>query len=198
MSTIPTPPTFASNDHSLANLQALAACASFVGVVDPSVNGVPWWRLYKTVTQSIPATTLTVVNMGTPAVDTDGVSNGNGATIVTQGLYDCTATVAVQSNGTNNICRLYFRLTKGSTSGGHSSGSTVVWGTASKGVGTDTSRQVSHTINGTTPWAAYAGDQIQVLAFTGGAISTVLPSTFGGGTGNCTPSFTGRYVMFAT
>jgi hypothetical protein len=195
MSTIPTPPTFASNDHSLANLQSLAACASFVGVVDPSVNGVPFWRLYKTVTQSIPATTLTVVNMGTPAVDTDGVSNGNGATIVTRGLYDTTATVAVQSNGTNNILRLYFRLTTGANNP-LGAGVTRIWGTASKGVGTDTSRQVSHTINGTTPVPVYALDQIQVMAFAGGAISTVLPSTFGGGTGNCTPSFTGRYVMF--
>lgn len=196
MATIPTPPTFTSNDSSLAKLQSLAACATFVGDVDLSVSGVPFWRLYKTVTQTIPATTLTVVNMGTVAVDTDGVSNGNGATIATRGIYDTTATVAVTPNATNNILRLYFRITTGANNP-LGAGVIKIYGTCSKGAGTDTSRQISHTINGTTPIVVYPLDQIQVMAFAGGALTTVLPSTFGGGTGNCTPSFTGRYVMFA-
>ena len=195
MSTIPTPPTFASNDSSLANLQALAACAAFVGVVDPSVNGMPFWRLYKTITQTIPATTLTTVNMGSIAVDTDGVSDGHGALIVTRGLYDCTATVAVTPNATNNIMRLYFKATTTASNIPHPS-TTVIWGTCSKGVGTDTSRQTSHTINGTTPFALYAGDEISVIAYCGGSLTTVTAGTYGGGTGNCTPSFTGRYVMY--
>ena len=198
MATIPTPPTFASNDSSLANLQALAACATFCAVVDPSPaasSAMPFWRFYKTITQTIPATTLTTVNMGTPAVDTDGVTDGHGALIVTRGLYDCTATVAVTPNATNNILRLYFKATTTSANTPHPSTS-VIWGTASKGAGTDTARQISHTINGTTPFAMYPGDEISVMAFAGGSLTTVTAGTYGGGTGNCTPSFTGRYVMF--
>lgn len=197
MATIPTPPVFASNDHSLANLQALAACAEFLGVVDDSSNAntLPVWHFYRGSgsSQSITASTLTGVQCGTIAIDTDGVfsSSGMSALLVTQGYYVVEATHPFVAPATACAIRSYFELYTGSSSP-RGAGITTKFGLSAMGTGT--ADNLALNISDMTPYCCYPGDTITHYVYSTGAITVRTGGTPTGATGRSYCTFSGRWA----
>ncbi len=113
MTALPHVPTFTQGEHSVANLQALSQAVSFL--VDGDLT--PTWTLYRTATQSITAATITTVVFNQVAYDGDGVSDGTGALIVTQGYYRVEACgMALNTQANAERCIAIFLFTAGARS----------------------------------------------------------------------------------
>jgi hypothetical protein len=189
MGTIPTVPSFASNDSSLTNLQEMSTGVKFLTQV-ANTTGLPAWHYYATATQSLSANTTTQVQYNKHALDTDSTYTSTGiATVNTQGIYYCSATVGFASTATNEGFFIYFLITAGSSNPNHSSGATVKFGGGGIGTPPESGLNPMQSAGGYTPWACYPGDTIEVIAFAAAAF-TILS------TGAAYSQFYGRFIQY--
>ena len=191
MTTIPSPPTFAGNDSSLANLQALAACSRFL------VETGPAWHFCNDVATSIPAGTPTMMPMRA-ITDNDGLYTSPGfATIQTRGYYKCDLSLPV---GASYTVRAYLLLTTAPTGNPRGAGVTTPFAMQAS-----YASSVALTLNGSdmTPYCCYPGDTIKLYCWSAGANAQVVNSAgYGTATraasGTLYASFTGRYLSYGT
>ena len=187
--TIPTVPSFASNDSSLTNLQNLAYCAQFLAV------SAPHWQFYSTASTAVPATTATTMPMeGSVSNDESAWTSPGYITVQTLGYYMCSYTLPVTSGFT---VRAYLLLTP-SASSPYFGGGARVFALQSSFAST-----TAIVMNGSdmTPICCYPGDTIKVVCFASGAVTQVPKSTANGhlaASGALFPAFSGRYVSYGT
>ena len=198
MSTVPVPPAFVTNDSSLSKLNALSACASFLGQTTPS------WHFGSTTATSVPATTATLIPMGVNYKDLNGPvwTSAGFATIVYRGVYKCDYSLPFNTVASNTL-RTYLLLTTTATNPLHSTYPTVIFALRATFEG---SPQVATSLSAgdQTPIVCYPGDTIKVMAYATNA-SALVPKNLSLGTGIAVagmtgylyPSFTGRYLSYA-
>jgi hypothetical protein len=194
MPTVPVPPTFSTNDSSLSKLNALSACASFLGQTLPS------WHFGSTTATSVPATTATLIPMAVSYKDLNGpVWTSTGfATIVYQGVYKCDYSLPFNAVVSNTL-RTYLLLTTTATNPLHGTYPSVIFALRASYTA---SAAMSLSAGDQTPIACYPGDTIKVMAYATYA-SALVPKSSSAGvpvTGTSTylyPSFTGRYLSYA-
>jgi hypothetical protein len=186
---VPVPPSFAYQDSSLANLQALSSCVSFIS--DNDVK--PTWHFYKTGVQALGANTWSTLIFGTSAFDSSNVSDGTGAQITTQGYYAVEACVPFQAGAGGIAAWVAFLVTAGPNST-HTAGTTLQFGlrggSATAVAGDD------FTLNTTdiVPWCLYPGDTVYVQAYVTSAISTNKNQNSSYTGGRFVPNFTGMWI----
>ena len=194
MSTVPVPPAFVTNDSSLSKLNALSACASFLGQTAPS------WHFGSTTATSVPATTATLIPMGVNYKDLNGpVWTSTGfATIVYQGVYKCDYSLPFNAVASNPL-RTYLLLTTTATNPLHGTYPTIPFALRANYTA---SVATSLSAGDQTPIVCYPGDTIKVMAYSS-VTSALVPKSSSAGvpvsamSGYLYPSFTGRYLSYA-
>ena len=195
---IPTVPTFTTGDTSITNLQSLAACAGFFSCISSPTGSLPFFHCYRTTTQSISASTWTSVGFPIVVADTDGMSNGTGVTVVTQGYYaiDACLPFTTLSSGFIALCRFLF--TAGTHNPHFTSGTQVIFG----GRGSFTIAAVGYdevsSVTDITPMVCYPGDTLnaQVFSTVAFVVDNVANATLI--VGRYPPNFTGRWIRSGT
>ena len=195
MSTVPVPPAFVTNDSSLSKLNALSACASFLGQTTPS------WHFGSTTATSVPATTAQLIPMGVNYKDLNGPvwTSAGFATIVYQGVYKCDYSLPFNAVASDPL-RTYLLLTTGAANPRGTGITTIFALRANYTAGYATCLSAGDQ----TPYACYPGDTIKVMAYAS-ATSALVPKNLSLGTGIAVagmtgylyPSFTGRYLSYA-
>ena len=193
MPTVPVPPMFFTNDSSLSKLNALSACASFLGQTLPS------WHFGSTTATSVPAATATLIPMAVSYKDLNGpVWTSTGfATIVYQGVYKCD--YSLPFNVSTYTLSTYLLLTTTATNPLHGTYPSVIFALRAAYTA---SAAMSLSAGDQTPIACYPGDTIKVMAYVTNTSALVPKSSSAGvavaGTSTYLyPSFTGRYLSYA-
>lgn len=162
MATIPTPPTFASNDSSMDNLIALANCVTFLS----DCGTRPEFHLYhKGSTVSLTSLTDKTLTLGSVAFDSDGVSDGTGATIVTQGWYDFTCCASFTPSTTSAVLQLRIEMISGASNPHFTSGTTVFIATSGGDAVDLATADTAYSFGGLSPTCLYPGDKIRLDAW---------------------------------
>ena len=194
MSTVPVPPTFYANTTpSIATLNALSACASFLGQTTPS------WHFGSTTATSVPGATPTLIPMGVNYKDLNGpVWTSTGfATIVYRGVYKCDYSLPFNAVASNTL-RTYLLLTTTAANIPYPSTTKIF---ALRATFTN-STATSLSAGDQTPIVCYPGDTIKVMAYSS-VTSALVPKSSSAGvpvsamSGYLYPSFTGRYLSYA-
>lgn len=183
------PGTFTAGEHTISDLQALANCARFLSVCDTR----PTWHLYRTATQAIAGTTNQAIAMNVVAVDSDGVSDGTGATIVTQGIYTVEACIPFQTGASQISALGHFQFTGGASNPYHSGVSFQFGGrgTLSTNIA---STDTALSLRAECPWTCFPGDKIQVIAWSSLAVSINNNNNLNAFSGRFPPTFTGEWI----
>jgi hypothetical protein len=164
---LPTIPIFSTSAPSLDDLNNLSYAVSFVSDCDTR----PTFKLYTKAQQSITSGSWNTVTLASVAKDSDGVSDGTGATIVTQGYYNLRGMVQIVDTTTDIQLACAFKLTAGPNNPN-------LTGTKRFGQRADGTQSVVSTAGtaicaeATTPIPCYPGDQI-VLQISVSAAATL-------------------------
>jgi hypothetical protein len=152
---LPTIPIFTTSSPALDDLNNLSYAVSFVSDCDTR----PTFKLYAKAQQSITSGSWRTVTLANVAYDSDGVSDGTGATIVTQGYYNLRGTVQVVATSTNVQLACAFFLTNGGNNPNFSG--TKRFGQRADGTENQfTTTDTALCCEATTPIPCYPGDQI--------------------------------------
>lgn len=190
---LPSPPTFAAGSPTLAQLQALSYCASFL--IDHGTR--PAWKFFLYTTQALGANAWTGVAFDHVAYDSDGVYSAvnHGANIVTQGYYELEACVQFEAGANKDLSAVCFSWspTSGSPYFSH--------GAQSFGFQSNTMPQTGSaaadnciTAYAISPYPVYPGDLLQVLAYTSAAHTIDFNQNTSYDQGRFSTQFTGRWA----
>lgn len=182
------PGTFTAGEHTITDLQALANCARFLSVADMH----PAWHLYRTATQSLTASVNNVLTMNTVAFDSDSVSDGTGALIVTQGMYAVEACVPLSPGTTVLTARVMFAYIGGANS--YHNGSTLYFGGRGNYGTTIAANDTAICARATCPWTCFAGDKLQVVVIPTAGVTLNNNVNTNAFSGRYAPTFTGEWI----
>lgn len=187
---IPAIPSFDDDDSSLVKLQQLSECVQSIAVCDER----PVWHLFTTSTQLLSAGTWTSVPYPAVAADSDGVSNGTGVTIVTQGYYRVEGCVGLYTNSTGGYLHGAFLLTAGANNADLTSGTTVRFGGAG-GVGNSTAlTDTWYICSAIVPYCLYPGDKLNLQHFASNSETQQIMQNTNYMDGRFSAQFTGYYL----
>lgn len=195
MATLPTVPTFASNDSSLTNLQNLSAAVAFLCRADIR----PTWHYYIAGGQGTSAATWAVMKAADIAFDSDNLWTSTGyATIVTQGYYQVEACVDVEMGGDTTSCYSSFLFTAGTNNIHKSSGTTIQFGMRGGDCIQTAAQDTSICTSSLVPVCCYPGDTLQVyiMTETNSTINANVNTNYMAG--RFTANFTGYMVRTGT
>jgi hypothetical protein len=194
MATIPTPPSFAFQDSSLDNLTALAKCVTFLA----DCGTRPVFRLFRqTSTQAVSGAGLTVVTLAGVAYDDDGVSDGTGATIVTQGWYDFSACANFVS-ATGQQAYGVIQVTTGTHNINYTNGTVLTQALQGGQNPTLASSESDFSFGSLSSACLYPGDKVRLAVNTGGAGTIEYNSNNSYIQGRFPPTLSGMWIRTGT
>jgi hypothetical protein len=158
MATLPSVPSFASNDNSLTSLQNLSYAVSFL--VDLDVR--PVWHLYTGSTHAVAANTVITESFPLVAYDNDLVSDGTGVTIKTSGYYTVETCLDFAGNAASEHIMAWFQLTAGANNPNLTNGTTKIFGANGLLSASSAGDDIAMCAADVCPYALYQGDQIKV------------------------------------
>ncbi len=164
---VPTVPAFTLGDSSVARLQQLSSCVSWLANSQAS----PMWHLYRNTTFSIGATSWTTIPMTYAALDTDRSWSGTGVSLNTQGYFVTEACVPFLTSSTAAECRASFLWTAGANNPHFSSGSTVRYGLSTGYSIGASGADETEACDDVCPVVCYPGDTIVVQAYASSAMT---------------------------
>lgn len=192
---LPTIPTFSDTAPSLADLNNLSYAVSFLTDVDTR----PAWKIYTKTTQSLTANSWHAITLASVALDSDGVADGTGITIVTQGFYALTAMAQIQATGSQFAIGVAFNATGKGNNPHLASGATLRFGergdSVETAVTTNTTALVTSTV---TPICMYPGDTIRMQVYTTAAATHTNNVNTTYQQGRFAPNFTGYLARLGT
>jgi hypothetical protein len=193
---LPVIPAFTAGESSVAHLQQLSAAVQFGAVA----QYYPMWRFWKGASQAIAANTLTLIQFGSIAVDTDGVwTVGGAATINTQGYYRCEMCLPAEAGTTStNDLQLSFMFTAGPNNPHLSSGSTQRFGGAATSMTSVAGPDFVQCTADICPVVCYPGDSIGAWIYSYYAVSTNVLTNLAATAGWFPPQFTGMWIRTGT
>jgi hypothetical protein len=191
MATLPTIPTFASNDSSLTNLQELSYAVSFLS----NANVRPFWHIYQSGGgEGLTSSAWSVVNFNTKAFDSDGVYDAPGVEIVTEGYYSLTACIPIIGLATTEGQVCSFKLTGGTNNPNLASGATFMHGYAGSASCTSASVDNALCLADISPICLYAGDLVQVQVWPAAGMTMDYNRNVSYEQGRWVPNFTGQWI----
>jgi len=195
MATIPTVPSFTSNDSSLTNLQNLSAAVAFLARADIR----PCWHYYIAGGQGTSAGVWAVMKAANVAFDSDNLWTSTGyATIATQGYYQVDACVDVAMGGDTTQCYSSFLITGGGSNPHLGTGATIQFGMRGGSCVQTAAQDTSICTSSPVPVCCYPGDEVQVyvMTVTGSTINSNVNTNYM--SGRFTANFTGYFVRTGT
>lgn len=187
---LPTIPFFGDESvPSLDDLNALSYAVSFVSDCDMR----PTWKVYTVNNQAVASGSWNTLTLETVAYDSDGVADGTGATIVTQGIYSLAGCIQVEDTGSVLAFGADIFLLAGGNNP-HFSGTKIFsfrGGEAESAVSTSDSAMVTSTL---TPFALYPGDKIRLKCSVSAATTLRHNNNPNYAAGRFVPSLCGTWV----
>lgn len=194
MATLPTVPTFGTNDSSLTNLQNLSGAVNFL--INCGVR--PLWHFIRTATFSL-ATGWNNPGYSTVIYDDDGVQSTGVASIITQGYYAVEGCVDILGtvSGVNFDTR--FLLTAGPNNPHLTNGTTRIFGQRGGATTAVASQDTAVTVADICPIVCYPQDTIQLNTWVQTGPQTLEFNNNGSYiSGRFVANFTGYFVRTGT
>lgn len=191
MATLPTVPSFATNDSSLSNLQALAYAVSFLSDMTYS----PSWHLYTGSTHTVAANTIITESFPLVAYDNDGLNDGTGVVIQTQGYYAVEFALDFTVGANTQRTMGWFQHTAGANNPNFTNGTTRIFGGSGlTSANVFTNEDLAICGSDVCPYVLYPGDMIRVQYNSDTACTRQTNLNTGYMGARWVPNFTGTFL----